>query len=286
MATQPKSDPILDHIVILVPHKDLDGFTKKLEDTLTVIDGGAHADGLTVNKLIILADGVYLELIAFQPNADPEKRKQHRWGQLEEGAIIDWAHTLPHESEFGAVQERVRDADTKFAYQDPVAGGRIKPDGTNLKWSVAAIKDESGNIWPGYAPFWCFDRTPRRLRVPYQGENDDGSLAGPLAHTQHPSGVRGVARVRVSLPEKDIEAFRPVYNAVHDTDSGAGVKFEAEEWDFKVPSGAKQGEQKVSITSFGSVGKFGLHLTLLGDKDSPKSIEVLPGLVFDVEPVE
>ena len=59
--------PILDHIVILVPHETLTNLPPWLTDAFTVLEGGRHADGVTENKLILLQDGVYFELIAFVP---------------------------------------------------------------------------------------------------------------------------------------------------------------------------------------------------------------------------
>lgn len=78
----------------------------------SVIPGGTHADGLTVNALIVYLcshksqlnkkltlsahslSHVYIELISFTPTADPNKRKSHRWGQLEPG-WIDFANLGP-----------------------------------------------------------------------------------------------------------------------------------------------------------------------------------------------
>src|SRR5690625_157113 len=116
--------PTLDHIVILVSHQTLQTIPDRLQDVLVVAPGGAHADGLTSNKLILLADGVYIEFIAFFDDVDPERRRRHRWGNLKENNIVDWAYTLPHEGGFGAVQQRVADAQAGYTYDDPVAGGR------------------------------------------------------------------------------------------------------------------------------------------------------------------
>lgn len=47
-------------------------------DAFTISPGGRHADNRTENRLVIFADGSYLELIAFI-NDDPEKREGHWW---------------------------------------------------------------------------------------------------------------------------------------------------------------------------------------------------------------
>ncbi|KAJ5217341.1 hypothetical protein N7468_010349 [Penicillium chermesinum] len=163
--------PLLDHIVILVSHKDLLEISKFLDGQFTLAPGGTHADGLTANKLILLPDGVYLELIAFFDDVDPERRRQHRWGKAKENTIIDWAFTLPSEDDFPAVQKRLQQAGFGGSYTDPIPGGRTKPDGTILKWAVSTPRDSQGNpAQPGSLPFWCFDRTPREKRVPYEAE--------------------------------------------------------------------------------------------------------------------
>lgn len=96
MAASPA--PILDHIVILVPHKTRLQLPSWLTDAFTVLTGGRHADGVTENKLILFQDGVYLELISFLPGKE-EERTSHTWGQCREGHIIDWANTLAKEDE-------------------------------------------------------------------------------------------------------------------------------------------------------------------------------------------
>lgn len=281
MSFQADSQPLLDHIVILVTFQDLQELPKRLENDLVVIDGGEHAGGLTVNKLIIFPDGTYIELIAFNKGAGPEERKKHRWGQLEEGTIIDWALTLRDESDFGAVQERVRNADAGILYSDLVAGGRTRPDGTVLKWSISTAEVTSGNpVQPGHASFWCLDRTPRRLRVPYQDEQENGQARSLLAHTQHPSGAQGVSYLAVSVSEKEFSSLRAVYDAVLKANSDAGS--EDTEWRFEVPSGSRDGPRRISLSTL-QQDSTKIKLSLLGHDDSPKTIKLLPGLVIDIE---
>ncbi|KAM0553281.1 hypothetical protein ACHAPJ_007572 [Fusarium lateritium] len=264
--------PILDHIVILVSYQTLQELPKRLENVLTVIDGGAHADGRTVNKLIEFSDGVYIELIAFQDGLDPERRKAHRWGEVEENTLVDWAYTLPDEKDFGVIQQRVKEANSEVIYHDPVAGGRIRPDGIELKWSVAsAYTDSDKALYPGKAPFWCLDRTPRHLRVPYK--EDDGSAP---SYTKHPSGAVGVSGVAISVPETERELIAGVYNGIHGsvTESGA--------WPFVVHSGSTEGKHQITLNA-SQEQKRHIHLALLGDKNSPRSIDILPGITFSFE---
>lgn len=254
-ATQP---PILDHVVILVSHKDLLEISQQLDGQFTLAAGGNHADGLTTNKLVLLSDGCYLEFIAFFDDVDPKRRRNHRWGNEKEGTIIDWAFTLPSESDFGAVQQRFQTADVGASYTDPIPGGRTKPDGTVLEWAVCTPKDAQGKeATPGSMPFWCLDRTPRARRVPYELE----------AHlTQHPNGVQGFRSISVQVSREEIPKLTRVYDVIFD-----GT------WNCEVPSGSTACKCAVSL----SVGEVAIKLVFNGFK--PGKVELLPGLSFEIE---
>ncbi len=211
-STSSQPGPLLDHIVILVPHKVLVDLPSWLASEFTILTGGKHAGGVTENKLIVFEDGVYIELIAFADGTDPERRHEHWWGRKTEGTIVDWAYTLAEESDFGAIQRRVLQSGSGIRYADPVPGGRIRPDGTELKWAVAfpgADEDASAPtpVDRGELPFWCFDRTPRRLRVPRD----------PDSNVSHPCGAIGVAQLTVTLSDKGrFAAVREAYRSVHE----------------------------------------------------------------------
>ncbi|KAJ5198537.1 uncharacterized protein N7498_007654 [Penicillium cinerascens] len=257
MSGQAVQPPILDHFVILVSHKDLLGLSNHIGDQFILAPGGNHAGGFTTNKLILLADGSYLEFIAFFDDVDPDIRRNHRWGNEKEGTIIDWAFTLPSESDFAAVQQRLKTADTGVSYTDPIPGGRTKPDGTILKWAICIPNDAQGDAAPpGSIPFWCLDRTPRARRVPYQVE----------PHlTQHPSGVLGVSSVSVQVPG-EASKLKPVYDAIF---GGA--------WNYEVPSGSTTGKHAVSLSS----GEGAIKLVSKGSKSG--QVELLPGLFLEIE---
>lgn len=254
-ATQP---PILDHFVILVSHKDLLEISRQLDGQFTLAVGGNHADGLTTNKLVLLPDGCYLEFIAFFDDVDPKRRRNHRWGNEREGTIIDWAFTLPSESDFGAVQQRFQTADVGVSYTDPIPGGRTKPDGTVLEWAVCTPKDAQGNaVTPGFMPFWCLDRTSRARRVPYELE---------ARLTQHPNGVQGVRSVSVQVPRGEISKLKRAYDVIFDGP-----------WNYEVPSGSTASKYAVSL----SVGEVAIKVVFNGLK--PGKVKLLPGLSFEIE---
>ena len=264
------AQPLLDHIVILVNHHTLTGIDEQLKGVFTVAPGGHHADGLTWNRLILFKDGVYIELIAFYDTTDPETRKKHRWGSLSDGTIIDWACSLHEERDFELIQEQVSSAQTGYLYSDPVSGGREKPDGTVLKWANGSATSPDGTpIFPGTLPFWCLDRTPRTLRVPYESSPE---------LTNHPSGAKGVSRIVIEAPAGDIAHLRDVYKAIYEPNSS---KTENDGWPFHVPSGEDRGKQTISLLD-GSGGQV-IKLALAGGTNSPSFVELVPGLLVKLE---
>ncbi|TEA19041.1 hypothetical protein C8034_v009484 [Colletotrichum sidae] len=202
MASPQPNPPLLDHIVILLPHHILASLPTWLSSEFTILTGGRHADGRTENKLVIFADGTYLELISFVAGLSREERLKHKWGSKPDGTIIDWAYSLADESGFSAIQHRVRDAQSVGVYDDPVPGGRIRPDGAELKWAVA-LPGPDGVVERGQLPFWCFDRTPRELRVPHHVQEN----------VRHPSGALGVAALGIDVSS---EEFKKAYAGIND----------------------------------------------------------------------
>ena len=168
----------LDHLVILV--RDLE---EAVEDYgrlgFGVTPGGEHADGLTRNALLPLRDGAYLELVAF---VDLEGERGNVWG---------WRGLLPHEGliDYCAASEDVRGEAERlrglgFEVEDLGEGGRRLPEGEEIRWRSASIRQD-GRVMP----FLIEDVTPRARRVP----------GGPAA--DHPNGATGIARLEISAPD-------------------------------------------------------------------------------------
>ncbi len=168
----------LDHLVILV--RDLE---RAIEDYgrlgFRVTPGGEHADGLTRNALVPLRDGAYLELVAF---VDPEDGRDNVWGWrgflLGEG-LIDYCAASE-----GLRGEAERLRGLGFGVEDLGAGGRRLPDGEEIRWRSASIRQEGRVL-----PFLIEDVTPRERRVP-------GGTAA-----DHPNGATGIARLEISAPD-------------------------------------------------------------------------------------
>ncbi|KID67841.1 uncharacterized protein G6M90_00g094430 [Metarhizium brunneum] len=268
MDNETVSGPLLDHVVVLVSHATLVQLPSRLQHVLAISPGGTHADGATTNKLILFEDGFYIELIAFVDGLDPELRKKHRWGREKENTVIDWAYTLGHEEQFEAVRERVRRAGASIHYTAPEPGGRTRDDGTVLEWAVATAQhDGGGAVQPGKLPFWCFDRTPRHLRVPYEQD--------PL-RTRHPCGARGISAIRVVVPAGEQKVLGQVYHAIHEP------KVPTNLWRFGVPSKTSTSRGSGSVVLLGG-NEFAIHeVILLGSPD--RRIELLPGLYIRISP--
>ena len=235
----PASRPQLDHIIYLLSLSQLQSLPPIFSSNFTILLGGRHTDGATENKLIILKDGVYLELISF---VDEEKRKSHWWGDSKEGTVIDFAYTLGGGNTAGddgstansdieakaiaftKIQKAIADSSEKVHYNDPVAGSRTKPTGETIAWKVAfpaaAIPGHQSRDRPavpslrrGEVPFWCFDATPRSRRVPQHVEEN----------VEHPCQAVGVAYICVMVPRARVKELMPVYEQVHGGTPGAWV---------------------------------------------------------------
>jgi hypothetical protein len=149
----------IDHAVIVTD--DLDGAIAEWRGRgFTALPGGRHPRG-SVNALIPFADGAYIEIIAF-----PEPQEDFFWWRVlrKDGpGPIDLA-LLPEELDAALAQ-----ADAAgLGYEPAQAGGRKRPDGETLVWRTAR---------PGKTdlPFFCFDVTPRPLRVPAAPRHANGA---------------------------------------------------------------------------------------------------------------
>ena len=191
----------LDHLVILV--RDLDLAAADYERLgFVVTHGGEHADGLTRNALIPFEDGSYFELVSF---LDPEDTRDNIWG---------WRKYFPHE---GLIDYCVASDDIEsdvsrleslgFAVNGPDDGGRRLPDGTELRWNIARIRQEGRLL-----PFLIEDLTPRELRVP-------GGLAA-----EHPNGASGISRLEIAAPDAEEAASSLAALAGTPGDEGASVR--------------------------------------------------------------
>jgi hypothetical protein len=178
----------IDHVVVLT--KDLDRATHDwANDGFTVTPGGVHAGGLTHNALMCLADGSYVELLAFRDSVSSDPH--HRWHRYRDfPGVIDYALAVDDLDEFA---DSISHAG--LHYTDVKEGGRQRPDGVALRWRSSFPNDQKRGL-----PFLIEDVTPRDLRVP----------AGDA--TQHPNGARSISHLRVIAP--DIEQAEREFSAL------------------------------------------------------------------------
>ncbi len=179
----------IDHIVIAVNNLD-DTIADYTAAGFTVTPGGEHKGGASANVLVTFQDGAYFELIAFKG---------------EGGGAPGWRSTLVDAGE-GLVDFafRTNDLDAEVEVlkgngidvQGPYPGGRFRPDGQRIDWRNIRLEHEGASK----LPFYCFDETPRPLRVP------DGEAS------IHANGVTGVAGLTIVV--RNLEGSSAAYAAI------------------------------------------------------------------------
>lgn len=175
----------IDHVVIAVA--DLDQAVRDYAALgFTVLQGGEHPRG-SRNALVVLADGAYLEIIAFSRPVPG-----FRWWQVLDAAgsgLVDYA-LLPAD---GLDVDTARIRAAGIVIEGPIDGERLQPDGTRIAWRSARPPEPD-------IPFLCEDITPRALRVP------EGKVR------EHANGVTGIAGVTVAV--RDLAASVARYQAL------------------------------------------------------------------------
>jgi Glyoxalase-like domain len=152
----------LDHIVIVV--NDLQQAAKDYQQLgFTVVPGGKHPVG-SHNVLISLADGSYIEIIAFYREAI-----DHRWwAPLEKGErLVDFCMQT---DDLTGDTLKLRAAG--IAINDPVPWSRTRPDGYELKWLLSLVQGNQR----GVAPFLIQDVTSREERIPQAFDHQNGAI--------------------------------------------------------------------------------------------------------------
>lgn len=153
--------PALDHLILLAPSPASESLpiatSLFISLGFTVLQGGTHKDGLTSKILIVLEDGIYIEIISFEEQTTEEgkeKKNNHWWGSKAPGWI-----------DFCLLGTPSQDEKVKDLYNPGVKGGRQTKDGKELKWEVTFPKLGDGER-RGAIPFFCqdIDGTKREWR--------------------------------------------------------------------------------------------------------------------------
>ena len=196
----------LDNLVIMFDRL-VDAIARYRALGFTVIPGGSHANGTEV-ALVAFADGSYLQLMAFYTPSP-----SHRWWSAQEsggGLIGLCVHTETLAEDVAAV----RGAGVPMS--DPERGGRIRPDGYRLEWSMAG----SPPPFMAEMPVLVEDHTPRDERIPRDRVHENGvtGIAALLIATQNVRRARDWWSALLAQPGTDVERA--------DLDA-AGVRFDA-----------------------------------------------------------
>ena len=164
----------------------------------------------------MFSDGTYLELFTWI--SKPVEFTD--WAEKPAG-LIDFALTTlrPFNAQrnFQTISRDLANADGDgglgVKYQDPLAGGRKRKDGEEVRWEVTRPVYSKGASTPSDemyptgridTPFFCHDLTPRVVRVPF----DDEKIA------QHPCKAEGIAGVDVLVPADKLNAYSTLYSSI------------------------------------------------------------------------
>ena len=188
------ADLSIDHVI--VAGKDLKSMQAKLAAIgIPTEYGGRHNNHATEMALVSFPDGSYLELLAIQPDADPQALAAHqRTRQLQKDAgPCAWAARL---KDIDSEVKRLRAAGVSVG--EPVRSGRDRPDGTRLEWEATQVGEEPSGT---YFPYLERDLTPRALRAFPRGKPTTQDF-------------KGVATVVIAVRNLDaaIKRFRQAYD--------------------------------------------------------------------------
>lgn len=235
-----------DHIVLLVDDFFFENLPAWVTDNFTVTPGGYHEGQPSRNKLVLFADGSYLEFFNWYgtpPSLDDDHLPMRFWGPKAPG-LIDFAIThTAHSAEesVAAVNARLaeepeKDAGLGIEFGKPVAGSRKKVNGVEIKWTVTRPDFSQGDKTPGQehfangridVPFFCHDVTPRADRVPSQDERK----------TTHPCGATGIAACEILVPKHLQREYATVYGKILGSEPQRATEQGAYTLDIGVPQG-------------------------------------------------
>jgi hypothetical protein len=242
-----------DHVIILLDTPSFQDLPAWLTDNFTVTPGGYHDGSPSRNKLVIFADGSYLEIFNWYdtpPSLDDETLQTRFWWPKAPGlvdfAITDTTHSA--EETIATVNKRLsegpeKDAGLGVKFGKPIAGGRKNADDVIIEWKVTRPELSNGDKTPSQelfpngridVPFFCHDVTPRTVRVPSLDEKN----------TTHPCGAIGIAACEILVPEHLQTEYAQVYSKI------LGSKIEptaAEQKSHTLDIGVPQGSTRSSV---------------------------------------
>jgi hypothetical protein len=211
MANEPvqqKAESVLDHLLLGAP--DLDTGIEWLREKTHVraMEGGNHPGAGTRNALLSMGNRQYIEIISIDAKQTTTSHTAELIRGLRAPRLITWAAATTN---ILSLLHLAQEAD--FAFEGPINGSRVKPDGAVLRWKTLRVLTDCGDAIPFFIEW-------------------DAGTQHPSADS--PSGCRLVAfiirhpaagRVREVLRMLGITAAvgpgeKPQFEAVVDTPAG------------------------------------------------------------------
>lgn len=198
-----------DHFVLLV--NELNRAIKTWRDLgFEARPGGEHPNSGTHNALVALADGTYIEILAFKDTSLAEKSRWRdgvRMLHLREGfgAFVLGSNDLSRDVE--------RFKANGINISESIAGSRVRPDGQTVAWRSSFVENSA----TGFMPFIIQDETPRTLRIepPSEGLGAKARVAQIVVGVNNAEMVREKYRVLLDLEPRrvhntggDVEGYR------------------------------------------------------------------------------
>ncbi|PWY86934.1 hypothetical protein BO70DRAFT_214020 [Aspergillus heteromorphus CBS 117.55] len=200
----------LDHLLLQFSTVQFETPSAWLTDRFTIVEGGTHAGGLSRNKLIIFADGTYLELLNWIKRPD---NWRDRPGDFALTTLKPITAEDNRDRIVRALDSISDEGSLGITYSQPIEGGRKTLQGDNVRWKILkAIYTDTMSAAPERyhprgrtdAPFFCHDVTDRIFRVPY-------NLPSVV---NHPSGATGISGIEVLVPKNKLQSYITLYTGI------------------------------------------------------------------------
>jgi hypothetical protein len=179
---------VIDHLIVCLG--DLEGGAREFGDRfgLSSLDGGRHPGHGTANRIVPLGD-FYIELLAVVDASEAAGSPFGSWvtGRATSDGVVD------------AVCVRTSDLNTVCARLglESTEMSRHRPDGVELKWSVAGVELAIEESLPFFIEWHVSEnRMPGRSRINHDrqvGQIEEVAISGNSARlTEWTAGVPGV----------------------------------------------------------------------------------------------
>jgi len=160
----------IDHVVMAVPDLDSAGDRLRRDHGLASVPGGVHPNWGTGNRIVPLGQS-YIELMAV---VDPAVGRDTVLGRAVLGLTADgrdrWFSVCLADTDLSDTASRLG--------LDVDPGGRICPDGSELRWSGAGIDDEARDAWLPFFIAWDMPPELHPGRTPILHDVDVTGIAG------------------------------------------------------------------------------------------------------------